>query len=153
MISSILKSCNICVELESTDKEESFAELLENLILVNPKLNRKSSLSALIIREEKMSTAIYPKIAVPHAVCKEIKNPLISVGISHSGIEFEPINNEKQNPVVNIIFLVLYGENDTQNRLNVLKSIIQLVTVPDFIERVLKAKSSEEVYDLIVSLE
>ena len=55
--------------------------------------------------------------------------------------------------MVNIIFEILFEEKDTETHLQVLRDILELVSKPDFVKNVLQAKSSQEVYDLIESME
>ena len=155
MLSSFISPASIKVALESTEKEECFAELLEVLVAKNPELNRKEAMDALIAREEKMSTAVFPFVAVPHALCSSAGDTLVAVGVSRSGIEFEPLEPETNpdHPVVNVIFEILFEEKDTQTHLDVLRDILQLVSNPDFVKNVLQAKTSQEVYDLIESME
>ena len=155
MLSSFISPASIKVGLESTEKEECFAELLEVLVAANPAIDRKEAMQALIQREEKMSTAVFPLVAVPHALCSSAGDTLVAIGVSRSGIEFdspEPETNP-QHPVVNVIFEILFDEKDTQTHLDVLKDILALVSNPDFVKNVLQAKTSQEVYDLIESLE
>ena len=155
MLSSFISPSSIKVALESTEKEECFAELLEVLIASNPAIDRKEAMQALIQREEKMSTAVFPLVAVPHALCSSAGDTLVAIGVSRSGIEFESPEPETnpQHPVVNVIFEILFDEKDTQTHLDVLKDILALVSNPDFVKNVLQAKTSQEVYDLIESLE
>lgn len=148
MLTSYINPNDIKMNLESTEKEECFAELLEVMIAKNPKINRTEAMEALTVREEKCSTAVYPYIAVPHAVCPTIQKTAIAIGISRSGIEFD-----KSNKRVNIIFEVLFEENNTDAHLHVLRDILQIVSNPDFLQMVLDAKDSISVYDVIASLE
>ena len=155
MLSSFVTPSVIKLGLESSEKEESFAELLELLVAENPKLNRKEAMEALIQREDKMSTAVLPFVAVPHALCTSAGNTLVAMGISREGIEFEAPDPaaDSRHPVVNIIFEILFEEKDTETHLQVLRDILELVSKPDFVKNVLQAKSSQEVYDLIESME
>ena len=155
MLSSFISPSSIKVALESTEKEECFAELLEVLVSKNHELNRKEAMDALIAREEKMSTAVFPYVAVPHALCSSAGDTLVAIGISRQGIEFESPEPETnpEHPVVNVIFEILFEEKDTQTHLDVLRDILQLVSNPDFVKNVLQAKTSQEVYDLIESME
>ena len=102
-----------------------------------------------------MSTGVFPCVAVPRALCSSAGDTLVAVGISRSGIEFdspEPETNP-DHPVVNVIFEILFEEKDTQTHLDVLRDILQLVSNPDFVKNVLQAKTSQEVYELIESME
>jgi len=155
MLSSFISPASIKVALESTEKEECFAELLEVLVAKNPGLDRREAMTALVAREEKMSTAVFPYVAVPHALCSSAGDTLVAVGISRSGIEFESPEPETNpdHPVVNVIFEILFEEKDTETHLHVLRDILQLVSNPDFVKNVLQAKTSQEVYDFIEAQE
>lgn len=155
MLSSFITPSSIKVGLESVEKEESFAELLEILVSENPALDRKEAMNALVQREEKMSTAVFPGIAVPHALCTSAENTLVAIGISRGGIEFESPDPETNpgHPLVNVIFEILFEEKDTETHIHVLRDILQLVSNPDFVKNVLQAKTSKEVYDIIESQE
>ena len=155
MLSSFITPSSIKVGLESVEKEESFAELLEILVSENPALDRKEAMNALVQREEKMSTAVFPGIAVPHALCTSAENTLVAIGISRGGIEFESPDPETNpgHPLVNVIFEILFEEKDTETHIHVLRDILQLVSNPDFVKNVLQAKTSQEVYDFIEAQE
>lgn len=145
---------NIKVNLESKNSEECIAELLEIIVNKNPTINRKEALNSLIAREDEMSTAIYPFIAIPHAVCKSIKKTTIAIGISPSGVIFEnPNSSKKESLKVNVIFEILFEQNDTAGRLHILRDILQIVSNSEFINQICLAKSSQEVLNLISSLE
>lgn len=154
MLSSFLFPGAIKVGLESSEKEECFAELLELFIPTNPSLDRTEALDALLTREEKLSTAVFPFVAVPHAVCKSISKTTVAIGISKKPIEFDSIDPESSKTVpVNLIFEILFEENDTQSRLNALRDILSLVSNQEFLKQILAAKTSQQVFDLIVSYE
>ena len=160
MLSAYLSPADIKVNLESSEKEECFAELLELIVAKNPKIKRPEAMKALIEREEKMSTAVFPCIAVPHALSKDVGDiPAIAIGISPAGIEFEPVSTEsdpkasQDNPKVNIIFEILFEEKEAETHLRILRDIVSIVSNPDFTKSILQAKTSQEVYDLIEFLE
>ena len=155
MLSSFISPASIKVALESTEKEECFAELLEVLVAENPDLNRREAMTALVAREEKMSTAVFPFVAVPHALCSSAGDTLVAVGISRSGIEFDSPDPKEnpEHPLVNVIFEILFEEKDTETHLHVLRDILQLVSNPDFVKNLLQAQTSQEVYELIESME
>lgn len=122
MLSNYLSHENIILNLQSSEKEEAFAELLEVIVKQNPGINRDIALNAIITREEKMSTAVIPCIAVPHAtynfslvnsedsskkseknkkkspdkgiLSEPVDNSIIAMGISRRGIEFDSPNED-----------------------------------------------------------
>ena len=155
MLSALIDPSDIVVRLESSEKEECFAELLEVIVAKNPGLNRNEVMNDLMDREDKKSTAIYPYIAVPHGVCSSIKKTAIAIGISRKGIDFEPVESADSptNPKVNVIFEILFEQEDTGTHLHLLRDILQLVGQPDFVEKMLQLNTAQEVYELIASME
>jgi len=157
MLSAFISPADIKLGLESDDKEECFAELLELIVAKNPSIKRLDAMQKLLEREEKRSTAVLPYVAVPHGVMNSIGKTTIAIGISRNGIEFESpeinVSEDAAKPVVNVIFEIMFEERETEIHISVLKDILQLVSNPDFVKNVLQAKTSREVYDLIESLE
>lgn len=154
MLRNIITPDVVKINLESTEKEECFAELLELIVAKQPQLNRKESLEALIHRENKMSTAIVKYAAVPHALTESVQKVGIAVGISKDGIEFEPLNPENtEKPVVHIIIEILFDGKNAELRINVLRDILEILNNPDFKEKALKAETPQEICELINSLE
>lgn len=154
MLSVLIAPSDIKVGLLSSEKEECFAELIELIVARHPEIKREEALQSLIERDEKMSTAILPHIAVPHAVCENLKSTAVSIGISRSGIEFESDNPdvEIENPI-NIIFEILSNKDDIENVVKIMRDILQISSNPDFFAQILNANSSNEVYNLIYNLE
>lgn len=152
MISDLLTCKEIITDLESTEKEECFAELLEPLVAKFSQLNRAEAMAALVAREDLKSTAILPSVAIPHAVTgRKLGSPAIALGISKKGIEFDSPDsglNEK-NPTVKLIFEIFFEEDDAMKHLQVLRDILQLVSNQDFLNEVINAQNSQEVYDII----
>lgn len=154
MLSDFLSTENIVFSLESSERDESIAELLEVLISQNSKIKRDSAMKALIDRENKLSTAVIPYIAVPHAVCKSIGNTVVAIGISRNGIFFESPDEDDQNDkIVNIIFEILFDESDSHNRIHILRDILKLISNTDFMAQIMNAANVYEVLDLIKSFE
>ena len=154
MLSNIITPDVIKIDLESTEKEECFAELLELIAAKHPEINRKEALESLIKRESKLSTAVAKDAAIPHAIVESVPKVAIAFGISKQGIEFESIDPESSDrPIVHVIIEILFDGKNAELRINVLRDILELVNHPDFIEKALRAESSNELCDLINSLQ
>ena len=74
MLETFFKPALINVDLESSDKDELFEEMVELFARGGCELDRAEALDALIAREEKMTTGIVPSVAIPHASCPSVKN-------------------------------------------------------------------------------
>lgn len=154
MLSSILNPEDIKLNIESEDWEEALAELLETIVVKRPGANRAEMYEALIARENKMSTAVFPGVAIPHAVSKSLNKSAIVIGVSKKGVYFDNPDKSIYSPVkVNVIFEVLFEENNTDKHLHVLRDILNLISNPDFVSKVLLASNTQEVLKLINSIE
>jgi len=154
MITSYITPSDIKFRLESTDREECFAELLELIVAKQPDLNRREALECLDLRESKLSTAVFPNVAVPHAICKSCKKTAIAIGISKQGIEFDNIESATYNiRKVNVVFEILFEETSTEGHLHILRDVLNLASNEEFVTRLLDASNSQEVFDIIAELE
>jgi mannitol/fructose-specific phosphotransferase system IIA component (Ntr-type) len=111
------------LNLESTTKEEAFEELAAAITGIYPECDHAEMLAALWEREQKLSTGIIPGVAIPHAICKGIKNMAGAIGVSKTGIEYDSLDNKP----VHVIFMLAMGENAKEHHLRTLNMIFRLV--------------------------
>ena len=152
MLCDLIKPENVIVNLESTDKDSLFAELVENLVRTNNGLNRDEILSALLAREEQMNTCIMNGVAVPHASCLSVGKPLISLGMSLSGIDYEiegTGTKDYADSLVHMVFLILFEQGNAERHLHVLADCARVLNIPGFYKSLLGAESAQEVCNLI----
>lgn len=156
MLSDLIKPENVVIELESTDKDSLFAELTENLVRTNENLDRNEIFKALSAREEQMNTCIMKGVAVPHACCSCVEKPLIAVGLSASGIDYEIEGTGTKNysdSLVHVVFMLLFEQENAERHLHVLADCARLLNIPGFYKSVLCAKSAQEVCNIIQDFE
>ena len=89
MFCDYVKTENIIVNLESADKDCLFAEMTEVLVRSTPGLDRDEVISSLVSREEQMNTCVMKGVAVTHAECSSVSAPVIAIGISGSGVDYD----------------------------------------------------------------
>ncbi len=156
MLSNLIKPENVIVELESTDKDSLFAELTENLVRTNENLDRIEVFNALSEREEEMNTCIMKGVAVPHACCGCVEKPLIALGLSASGIDYEIDGTGTKNysdSLVHVVFMLLFEHGNAERHLRVLADCARLLNIPGFYKSLLTAKNAQEVCDIIQDYE
>lgn len=139
----------IKVDLESEDKDELLEEMLEIIIAENRDIDRDDALTAIVERENKMSTGILPGIAVPHAKCSSTKKIVAALGISKKGIEFNSIDGKP----VHLVLMILSSLNSAEQHLRVLEDSARILSRKFFLDEILQLKSVEEVYAAITTLE
>lgn len=149
MLQSLIKPQAVNVDLQSEDKDEVFEEMTETLIALCPGLDRSEVLQSLLSREAKMTTGIIPGIAVPHAICTKVKNPVCAVGISKKGIDFDSLDGKP----VHIIFMSLFPENDTATHLGIMQEFAYIFDEPNFYRSIMEKSTPEQVVQAIILAE
>lgn len=104
--------------MKAQDRRGAIAEL-SNLIVAGTSLDRAAVEEAVWARELTMPTGVGSGVAIPHARIKGLTLPLIAVGISDDGIDFDSPDGAK----ARIIFLILTPENDNGAQLQILAGI------------------------------
>ena len=127
------------IDLKSEDKDEVFEELIEELVSVNPSLDRSVALAAVKEREAKMSTGIMSGIAVPHAKTSAVTDVQGAIGISRSGIDYDALDGKP----VHLIVLILSGADSTELHLRVLKRLARLLENSEFYAELMEQKTAE----------
>ena len=105
MLETFFKPQLINVNLESSDKDELFEEMVELFARGDCGIDRQEALDALIAREEKMTTGIIPSVAIPHASAPSVKGGFGAIGISRAGIEYGSLDAKP----VHVVFMLLFG--------------------------------------------
>ncbi|WP_314743146.1 PTS sugar transporter subunit IIA [Treponema lecithinolyticum] len=137
------------IDLKSEDKDEVFEELIEELVSVNPSLDRSVALAAVKEREAKMSTGIMSGIAVPHAKTSAVTDVQGAIGISRSGIDYDALDGKP----VHLIVLILSGADSTELHLRVLKRLARLLENSEFYAELMEQKNAEAAYNVFCKYE
>jgi len=88
-------------------------------------------------REAMMSTGLGNLIAVPHARLFNLKGPVIAIGISKKGIDF----NAPDGKPAHIIFLILSRFDDQNSQIQILSDISNIFITPAVVDEAIAAKS------------
>ena len=149
VLEQVFSPKSIILNLESTDKEELFEEMVEAIVSVQPQINRAEALAALNEREAKMSTGIMHDIAVPHGSCMTAKGIVGAIGISRRGIDYDSLDKAP----VHLIFMLLSNPEETERHLSVLRELASVLQNPVFSKEVIEKQTAQEVYDLLCKYE
>lgn len=149
-LSNIIKEKTVLLELGALKKDEVLAEManyLKKQKLIN---HEKEIIEKLLQREALGSTALGEGIAIPHCKAKGIKSPILMVGISRSGVNFEAPDGQ----LVKIFFLLITSPEDPSLNLQILALIAQLVKKsPGLKSSLLAARDARQVLEIIKNLE
>ena len=144
-VAEYIKAETVELDLESKNKNAVIKELFENIKKNGQIKNEELALEDLCTRENMGSTGIGKNVAVPHAKTDAVNELTVTIGISKNGIEYEAIDDEN----VNIFFMFLCPKDQAQEYLRILARISRLVKEDKFRESLMKAKTKEEIVEII----
>jgi len=104
-------------------------------------------ITALIEREEIMSTGIGFGIAIPHAKIDSVKDMAFAIGVSKAGIDFDSMDGDP----VHIIILVAAGEKQHKDYLKLLSNIMGILKNEDVKKKIIDSGSSEEIIEILMN--
>lgn len=96
-------------------------------------------------REMLMSTGLPNQLAIPHARLDGLKSPLVAVGVSDSGIDFDSSDGLP----ARLVFLILTPGGEHSIQLEILADIARTFHNPEMVEKVLRAANITEFRALI----
>jgi basic amino acid/polyamine antiporter, APA family len=133
------------IDIEHQVELEDFFKTLAHALAVKLDMAPDVILNRLIEREAESSTALSPRIAIPHIIIPGERRFEMLLTRCRQGVRFS-----ETAPQVTAVF-VLIGTRDERNaHLQALASIAQIVQAPDFEKKWLKAKNMDALRDLIL---
>ena len=143
-ISDYLDSRLITFLTEET-RDASIDTLIDRLDERGKLADKQAFRDAIFYREGLVSTGIGMGIAIPHAKMRNIKQFFIAVGIQQSkGIEWNALDKAP----VRIIFMIGGPDDKQAEYLQILSMLTSAIKDVDLRKKLLKASSSQEVFEL-----
>lgn len=139
----------IVVNLESTEKDELFEELVESIHKFCPNLDRVAAVEALNERESKMSTGIMHSVAVPHALVSSMEKTVGAIGVSKSGIDYDALDKAP----VHVVFMILGADGETEKHIQILKQLALVLQNPGIVDKIVRCETASDVFNLISKTE
>lgn len=147
-IAKILLSKSIDINYNKEDKKyvlKRIAHLAkQNPILEN--IAEEEIYKSLSKREEIGSTAISPRIAIPHCRMKGIDNFVMGLYISKEGINFEAIDKKE----TFVFAFIIAPENQQKKHVQLLSYISQYLRKEENVSRLINAKEKETIRTSII---
>jgi PTS system nitrogen regulatory IIA component len=144
-LKTVLTTDTIDLHLKGSSKKEIINELLDILVRTGKIQDREAALSAVMDREEKMSTGMKHGIAIPHGKCASIQDLVACIGISEKPVEFDTLDHQP----CRIFIMTLSPVEKTGPHLQFLAEVSLLFKSADKREEILKAKTPEEVLKIL----
>ncbi|HER43320.1 MAG TPA: PTS sugar transporter subunit IIA [Candidatus Eisenbacteria bacterium] len=144
-----VKPENIKLQLEGRTKEEVIEELVECLTESCCTDDADTILDAVMAREREGSTGLEKGVAIPHAKSDAVSKLSIVIGISKEGIDFDALDGKRSH----LFFLMVAPTSESGPHVQAIAKIVKMIKIERFRERLLKAKSGEEVLETISMVE
>jgi mannitol/fructose-specific phosphotransferase system IIA component (Ntr-type) len=96
--------------------------------------------AAVWAREDAVATGIGHGVALPHARIAGLKEPVVVVGLSEAGVDFDAPDGQP----AHVIFLILTPTDDPSVQLDLAADIARAFVHEHALERVLRAQSYTE---------
>lgn len=148
VIQELMNLNNIDLNLVAKTKDEAI-HALANILLKNKAINDLSGfLKDVYDREEITSTGIGYGIAIPHAKSSFVMIPSVIFARSDEGIPFESMDGKD----AHLFFMIAMPEDGTNAHLKVLAMLSRKLMHSDFRDRLLEAKTKEEILSLLYTM-
>jgi PTS system nitrogen regulatory IIA component len=144
-IKTVLTADTISLRLKGTTKEEIINELLDLLVAANKIQDREAAFSAIMDREQKMSTGMKHGIAIPHGKSATIRNLVACIGISEKPVDFDSLDHEP----CRIFIMTLSPVEKTGPHLQFLAEISLLFKSSEKRQEILNAQSPETILRIL----
>jgi len=145
----LLKEKYIELDLKEKEKTKLIAELVDIVAKPNRIKDGKALFKAILEREKLGSTAIGNGVAIPHAKFRGIKKPLLILGRSAEGVNFDSLDGEK----TYLFFMLISPQEEVGLHLKILAKISHLVKDKFTVERLKKVKGKHEIFEIISGFE
>jgi PTS system nitrogen regulatory IIA component len=146
-ISDFLLPGSVCPDLHSSGKIDVLTEMAGIIAGSYSDINKDEIAALLIERERLASTGFGNGASIPHSRVESIKQVYGAFGISRTGIPFDATDGQP----VHFFFVLLAPERqNVDDHIHALGRVSQLLRGPDFRQRVLSAKTGEEIFSIII---
>ncbi|MBC8231585.1 PTS sugar transporter subunit IIA [bacterium] len=148
-LSDALSANRVKLNLSSKNKTEVIEELIDTAVNANSIVDRCEFRNKVFEREKLKSTALSDGIAIPHAQSDSVKGICVCLGISRTGIEFDSLDGKP----AHIILLIAAQEHLDAPYLSLLSRIVRIFSKAHIRQKVITAKSSQDIIHIIEDVE
>ena len=139
----------VTLDLRGKNKDEVIGEMVGLLADAGAISDVKTYQNEIWNRENQSTTGIGMGIAIPHARTSAVKKPMVAVGVSKGGFDYEALDGEP----VNLIFMIAAGENDGDLHLRMLSELSKRLMHPEFVDAIKKCRTKSELVEVLKQAE
>ncbi|WP_067142260.1 PTS fructose transporter subunit IIABC [Oceanivirga salmonicida] len=147
-LEKLLKRNQVIFNLHASEKNAAISEMVKAFgsDVIN---DHDKFLKDVLAREELSHTALEGVVATPHAKSSAVNEPAILIAISKEGIDFSEGEEEKSK----LFFMIAVPETEVNLHIDILTKLANIMLDEEKIEKLLNAKTYEEIISLIQSNE
>jgi fructose PTS system EIIBC or EIIC component len=146
-ITELLKRETILLSMSGTSKLDAVEELVSVLDRAGKITDRNVFKEAILKREEQSTTGVGDGIAIPHAKTPVVKEAAIVFGRSQAGVDYDSLDGKP----AHLFFMIAAPEGANNTHLEALARLSTILMKQEAREKLLGAKTVEEVLDVINS--
>lgn len=140
-----LRPDQVVTDVEPGDVGDILRQLVEPLVDAGRIRDREGLIQALLDRETLQSTGIGSGVAVPHAICEELEDPRLVLGLCPEGADFHALDDLP----VHLFLMLLSPPDETRLHIKLLARIARMVRHADFIDELLEADDRQRVVQIV----
>ena len=133
--------------MRATERQEAVHELVR-VVCEGTNLNPEMVSHLVWNREQMAPTGLENSVAIPNARLQHLMSPIIAVGFSEEGIDFDARDGQ----LAKVIFLILTPLDDHRIQLDIIADIAKIFKQSAVIEKAMEAKTYTELLALAKSV-
>lgn len=145
MLSTLVNTNLIKVNLNATNKEQLFQELVD-ILHANNRISDKAQFLADIKKREADSITCMDGIAYPHAKSAAVLEPAIAVGIKKETVAY----GDEDGVEPSVFFMIASPDNGADHHIHVLQELFGKFG-DEFIEAMHNTRTEQEALDVLLS--
>ncbi len=134
------------ISLASADKKQVI-DLLADLLATDPVVkNGEQMKKAVWEREKQLSTGIGDGVAIPHARTNAVSDFAVALARIEAGVDFGAVDNKP----VHLVFMIVASDTQDKTYIKLLSRLMLRMKNTELVEKLLKAKGENELYQILV---
>ncbi|WP_435234738.1 PTS fructose transporter subunit IIABC [Psychromonas sp. PT13] len=146
MITQLINTKLICLDLKATNKNDVFMELIDLLFEQGRIDNKAQFLRDVKARENIGNTGFEEGVAMPHAKSSAVIKPAVAIGVSHAGIDY----NAEDGQPSKLFFMIASPNTGSNDHIEVLAEISSKLIEEGFIDKFMSAENEQQALDLLL---
>ncbi len=140
----LLNKDSIVADLQGQTKEEVINELINLFKNDSRVIELEKVRDAVLEREKIMSTGVGKGFAIPHGKTNAVNDILAAFGKTTRPIEYDSLDGHP----VYLVFLLVGKDNLVSKHIKLLSRISRMMNKDEFREKLIKAKTSDEILEI-----